>query len=323
MQATFASGTCKGRLHHPSRVRRGRPWRCGPLRPAAPRTAYVEHRGEHLARLEASRDINTARPLSLAHNGGVWAPEVRAKRQANARARRGRDLTPAEAGQLRGDLVDLARWASRARANTAGGVIIIGIGEDKSARAATAPGVDITDVEMSRIRQIVAAGVSPMPAFDLLPVVDGDSDPLAPHGFVLIAVPRSPLAPHAVLINESSASNGWLVVLSGYACSPSAGAAGSRWGVWFWRLLRLLWVGRPLGWHPGVARVRSRGSRRHGDVLLRRDRASGTRRDRPEAHVLTPPRLRAHSASSDDARSIPERCARSTGVAGCARALEP
>jgi len=88
-----------------------------------------------------------------------------------------------------------------AMANTAGGVIIIGIGEDKSARAAGAPGVDITDVEMSRIRQIVAAGVSPMPAFDLLQVVDGDSDPLAPHGFVLIAVPRSPLAPHAVLIN--------------------------------------------------------------------------------------------------------------------------
>lgn len=90
-----------------------------------------------------------------------------------------------------------------AMANTAGGVIVIGISEDESARAASAPGVDITDAELSRIRQIVAAGVSPMPAFDVLPVVDdGGPEPQLPHGFVLIAVPRSPLAPHAVLINE-------------------------------------------------------------------------------------------------------------------------
>ncbi|OIQ94669.1 divergent AAA domain protein [mine drainage metagenome] len=92
-----------------------------------------------------------------------------------------------------------------AMANTAGGVIVIGISEDDSARAASAPGVAITEVEISRIRQIVAAGVSPMPAFDVLAVVDvvdGESGSVSPHGFVLIAVPRSPLAPHAVLINE-------------------------------------------------------------------------------------------------------------------------
>jgi hypothetical protein len=87
-----------------------------------------------------------------------------------------------------------------AMANTAGGVIVLGVREDDQARAVDAPGVDIADAQVGRIRQIVAALVSPMLDFDVVRVPD---ETHAGHGFLLIEVPRSALAPHAVLVNES------------------------------------------------------------------------------------------------------------------------
>jgi hypothetical protein len=85
-----------------------------------------------------------------------------------------------------------------AMANTAGGVIVLGIAEDDQARAAAAPGVALSDGEIGRIYQIVASLVSPLPTFEPVPV----EDPQQPgHGFLLITVPRSPSAPHAVLVN--------------------------------------------------------------------------------------------------------------------------
>ncbi|MGH3908737.1 MAG: AlbA family DNA-binding domain-containing protein [Pseudonocardiaceae bacterium] len=44
-----------------------------------------------------------------------------------------------------------------AMANTAGGVVIIGVQEDDQARAISTPGVVVTDAEVARIRQVVAA----------------------------------------------------------------------------------------------------------------------------------------------------------------------
>lgn len=86
-----------------------------------------------------------------------------------------------------------------ALANTAGGLLILGIEEDDQARACAAPGVVLSDAEERRIRQIVGSNVVPMPVIDVLRV----QDPASPgHGLILIAVPRSPLAPHAVLVNE-------------------------------------------------------------------------------------------------------------------------
>jgi hypothetical protein len=86
-----------------------------------------------------------------------------------------------------------------ALANTAGGLIVVGIGEDSQARAAKAPGVALAEADERRIRQVVASQVVPMPAIDIIRV----EDPARPgYGFVLIAVARSPLAPHAVLVNE-------------------------------------------------------------------------------------------------------------------------
>lgn len=87
-----------------------------------------------------------------------------------------------------------------AMANTAGGVIVLGVDEDDQARACAARGVALSDDEVGRIRQIVSSLVSPLPTFDILPIASSDQDN---HGFVLIAVPRSPNAPHAVLVNNA------------------------------------------------------------------------------------------------------------------------
>ena len=88
-----------------------------------------------------------------------------------------------------------------AMANTAGGLVVIGVEEDAQARATAAPGVEITDGEIGRIRQVVASLTAPMPHLDIIPVADqalGDG-----HGFLVIAVPRSTGAPHAVLVNDA------------------------------------------------------------------------------------------------------------------------
>lgn len=86
-----------------------------------------------------------------------------------------------------------------ALANTAGGLLVLGIGEDGQGRAATTPGVSVAETETQRIRQIVASLVSPLPVFDVLPI----EDPGMPgQGFLIIAVVRGPSAPHAVLVNE-------------------------------------------------------------------------------------------------------------------------
>jgi Putative DNA-binding domain len=123
------------------------------------------------------------------------------------------DLKAATYGRSDREKRDLAGDVA-ALANTAGGVIVLGVEEDDQARATAAPGVEVTDAEVGRILQVVAALVSPMPVFDVLPVLDETLDEPAsdgpddaagpsPRGFIVIAVPRSPYAPHAVLVNQS------------------------------------------------------------------------------------------------------------------------
>ncbi|MEV7297201.1 ATP-binding protein [Streptomyces microflavus] len=86
-----------------------------------------------------------------------------------------------------------------ALANTAGGVLLLGVTEDEQARAAGIPGVELSDAEVLRIRNIVADQVHPLPTFDVRQI----EDPAQPgHGVLMIAVPRSPSAPHGVRINE-------------------------------------------------------------------------------------------------------------------------
>jgi len=91
-----------------------------------------------------------------------------------------------------------------AMANAAGGVILIGIAEDEQGCAAAAPGVDYTEAEKLQIQQVVAAGISPVPTFDVKMIPDDlavqssedasrdlGTELRAQHGFILIAVLRT------------------------------------------------------------------------------------------------------------------------------------
>lgn len=88
-----------------------------------------------------------------------------------------------------------------ALANTAGGVLILGIDEDHHAQAKEVVGVAIDDAQIRRILQIVAAGVSPVPMFDIHPVSDPDPGHQG-RGVLVVAVSRSVRQPHAVLVDE-------------------------------------------------------------------------------------------------------------------------
>jgi|JI6StandDraft_1071083.scaffolds.fasta_scaffold07285_6 hypothetical protein len=83
-----------------------------------------------------------------------------------------------------------------AMANTAGGVIVLGVA-DVQGRAVAAEGVALSDGEVRRMHQLIASGVAPMPLFDILTVKISED-----VGFYVIAVPRSPNAPHAVLLDQ-------------------------------------------------------------------------------------------------------------------------
>lgn len=87
-----------------------------------------------------------------------------------------------------------------ALANTAGGLLVLGLDEDRQAHAAAALGVVVSDDERRRMLQIIGSLVVPLPLFDIIPVLKpGESG----HGFFVVAVARSALAPHAVIINQN------------------------------------------------------------------------------------------------------------------------
>jgi hypothetical protein len=86
-----------------------------------------------------------------------------------------------------------------AMANAAGGILILGIEEDEHARAVAAPGIVLSDAEVRRMTQVVAGLTVPMPQFDIFSVPSAASPD---HGWYVIVVARSPLAPHAVTVNE-------------------------------------------------------------------------------------------------------------------------
>ena len=85
-----------------------------------------------------------------------------------------------------------------ALANTVGGVVVIGI-RDEEATAAEMTPVAVSDAEELRMRQVVASNVAPTPLFVIRRVPTSD-DPS--HGYYLLAVPRSPNAPHAVRVGD-------------------------------------------------------------------------------------------------------------------------
>lgn len=88
-----------------------------------------------------------------------------------------------------------------AMANSAGGVIVLGVEENEHAQASAAPGIAISDELERRILQVTAA-VSPAPGVAVRRLAIDEADPA--HGFALILVPRSLAGPHAVVVNASS-----------------------------------------------------------------------------------------------------------------------
>jgi hypothetical protein len=96
-----------------------------------------------------------------------------------------------------------------ALANTAGGVILIGVDEDENACAIDAPGVELSDAATQWVLQVVGSLVTPFPSFDVVPIRenvqaanDSASPSTATRGFIAIAVARTLAGPHAVLVNE-------------------------------------------------------------------------------------------------------------------------
>lgn len=82
-----------------------------------------------------------------------------------------------------------------AMANHIGGAVVIGVEEDADRRPTAAPGVVVDDDELQWMRSVVASWVSPFPYYDLVIAPIADSD----RSFLLVLVPPSPAAPHAVV----------------------------------------------------------------------------------------------------------------------------
>ncbi|MFD5559046.1 AlbA family DNA-binding domain-containing protein [Kitasatospora griseola] len=84
-----------------------------------------------------------------------------------------------------------------AMANTIGGVLVLGLAEDRKSRcpSAVVP-VELTDGRLRQIRATVASNLRPAPRIELIAKEDS---PGSNQGILLIAVPRSPDAPHAVI----------------------------------------------------------------------------------------------------------------------------
>lgn len=96
-----------------------------------------------------------------------------------------------ERRDLCGDVASLA--------NASGGAIILGVEEDSHAVATRTPGVDLGDGERNRMLQIIASGLAPLPALEVI-AVSSTNDPA--RGWWVLAVPRSTRAPHAVVVND-------------------------------------------------------------------------------------------------------------------------
>ncbi|SDJ01178.1 Putative DNA-binding domain-containing protein [Actinokineospora alba] len=86
-------------------------------------------------------------------------------------------------------------------ANATSGLLIIGMDEDKAmAQAAGPSGISVVDTEITRYINVIADRISPPLPFTIRPVENPDQPGT---GFILIAVSRGPVGPHAVRVNDS------------------------------------------------------------------------------------------------------------------------
>ncbi|MFE7529375.1 helix-turn-helix domain-containing protein [Kitasatospora sp. NPDC057542] len=84
-----------------------------------------------------------------------------------------------------------------ALANTVGGVLVLGLADDRKSRVPTAVvPVELTDGRLRQIRAVIASNLRPVPRIELMAKQDA---PGSTQGILLIAVPRSLDGPHAVV----------------------------------------------------------------------------------------------------------------------------
>lgn len=96
------------------------------------------------------------------------------------------------------DVEELAKDIA-AMANAAGGLLVLGIGEDNGTAQRVTP-VALSDGEERRMHQALRSRTVPfIPDVDIRPVVMETTDAGERRGFYLIAVGRSLLAPHGVM----------------------------------------------------------------------------------------------------------------------------
>jgi hypothetical protein len=123
-----------------------------------------------------------------------------------------------------------------AMANTAGGVILLGVDEDDQARGINTPGVALSDDGHNRMHKIVASEVAPLPSIDIIPLEDAAAGPGT--GVYLIVVPRSPGGPHGVRINEGyryprrhGCRAGWRPLLATRSTYTFVSIVSTRWSL--------------------------------------------------------------------------------------------
>lgn len=101
-----------------------------------------------------------------------------------------RELPPKDEPKLEEFAKDIA-----AMANTRGGLIIYGVGEDGGGRASSIVGVDATENSRRRLRALAANRVHPMvDGLDVLPLTSSDGS----TSVLVLSIPRSPDAPHLI-----------------------------------------------------------------------------------------------------------------------------
>ncbi|WP_181448859.1 AlbA family DNA-binding domain-containing protein [Nonomuraea aridisoli] len=86
-----------------------------------------------------------------------------------------------------------------ALASTRGGLLVLGIDEDAQGRAVTMTDVGLSDAAATRMHQVIASGVHPLPMFEIIPV----ENPAHPGmGCYVIAVAAGTRQPYAVAVND-------------------------------------------------------------------------------------------------------------------------
>ncbi|MFI6705405.1 helix-turn-helix domain-containing protein [Nonomuraea sp. NPDC050478] len=112
-----------------------------------------------------------------------------------------------------------------ALASTRGGLLILGIDEDAQGRAIVMTDVTLSDAEATRMHQVIASGVHPLPTFEIIPV---ENPARTGTGCYAIAVAAGPRRPYAVAVNDGYRYPHRIGTTIGYLTEPEIETAYRR-----------------------------------------------------------------------------------------------